>query len=276
MKKNPKAVIDVVIGCAGRFDLLEKCLIAIYEYATVPISVTVIDDASDKQKKMLYPHLFNGSYSSENVVQFNTRRLVEDMGYGFTNNVGAKIGSAPLICFISDDVVITPDFFNNIMLKMVDQTVGICGTKLLFPLDSIDPKRPAGKVQHIGIALDVQANAIHPLMGWSPNNPKTCKTRECLAVTGALLVVRRDVFRAVGGFDPLYGKGYWEDVDLCLKVRQFGYRIIIDTNLIAYHYAGASSAIDKTFSQDFQTNRMLFQARWGNTGMLTFDSWSYG
>lgn len=273
----PKSVIDVVIPTGGRFDMLEKCLQSIKKFATIPLTVTVVDDGSKKEVRANYKSLLSSDWFGEsNVVKYVVKRHEQSEGFPNSCNDGAKQFSAPILVFLNDDTEMTEGFFDEIVRIMRDGNIGICGAKLLFPEDSTNPQRPAGKVQHVGIAFDVYANAIHPLMGWSPDNHKTCITRECLAVTGAALVVRRDIFRNLGGFDPLYGKGYWEDVDLCLKVRQMGYKIIVDTNLIAYHYAGASSSIDPTFSQSFSTNASLFRARWGKTGLLTFDGWTYG
>jgi len=275
-KSKVRPVVDIVIGCAGRFDMLEKCLVAIDKYATVPVSVIVVDDGSDKEKRNTYRYLFDGSNLSENIVNFSTKRHETPQGFPITNNVGARLGSAPLICFMNDDVEVTEGFFDVLVKTMQDPQVGVCGAKLVFPSYSTDPNRPAGKVQHIGIAVDVMGNAVHPLVGWSADNPKTCKSREVFAVTGACLVTRRQLFNKVGGFDKIYSPGYWEDADLALKIRQLGYKIIVNVNLLATHYTGSSSTISKSFTGAFHLNGMTFRSRWAQTGLLTFDSWSYG
>jgi len=90
------------------------------------------------------------------------------------------------------------------------------------------------------------------------------------------LTIRRSLFSRVAGFDQIYGKGYWEDVEICLRVRQMGYKVIVNTDLVAHHYTGASSSIDPEFSRGFQVNGMTFRSRWANTGLLVYDSWTYG
>ena len=79
---------------------------------------------------------------------------------------------------------------------------------MLFPTNSTSRNRPAGKIQHVGLALDIHANVTHPLIGWSPENPKTQISREVFATTGALFTIRTALFHEVGGFDPIYGLGY--------------------------------------------------------------------
>ena len=277
--RTSKPVLDVVISTGGRFDMLERCINAIYSTATVPLTITIVDDATDKEKRSHYLYLFDYDKTKDthsNVVRINLKRNEKTQGYSVSNNIGAKVGNAPLIVFMNDDVEVFPDYFEKLVEVMEDKAIGVCGAKLIFPPTSTDRHRPAGKVQHIGLALDIRANAVHPLNGWSPTNPKTNFKRSCLAVTGALLATRRDVFNKVGGFDPIYGRGYWEDVDLCLKVRALGGKIWMDTSLLAYHYTGASMEIDPTHGADFQKNTLIFRSKWQSTGMLRYDSWSYG
>jgi GT2 family glycosyltransferase len=144
MKNKPQ--VDIVISCGGRFDMLEKCINAIYAYATVPLSVTIVDDATDKEKKKHYSHLFSYDQSKDvhNNVQLFTKRNEKTQGYSVSNNIGAKVGNAPIICFMNDDIEVFPDYFSNLIEVMKDRTIGVCGAKLLFPENSTSPMRPAG------------------------------------------------------------------------------------------------------------------------------------
>lgn len=281
MKKKP--VFDVVVPFAGRFDCLDMCLNAIYKYATLPITLTIVDDASLKESRNQNIKLF--SYQKEkdvnnNIVEFRSKRNETQQGFIKTANSGAS-GKAPYVVFITDDVEIHEGYFDKILdvfENNVDggRKVGVVGSKLLFPPTSTHPARPAGKIQHIGVALDVRANAVHPLVGWSPENPKTQISRECFAVTGALYAIRRDLWHRFGGFDPIYGMGYWEDIDLCLKVRQAGYRIWMSSEASAYHYVAATSETGRVHNSGFQVNAMMFKSRWAGSGLFTYDVWSYG
>lgn len=277
MKSKP--AMDIVISTGGRFDMLEKCLNSIYENATVPLTISIIDDATDREKKLMYKHLFEYAKDKDvhnNVVAVHTRRSESKLGFSAAYNMGTKLGNAPLVIMMNDDIEVFPDYFDCVAEAMKDREIGVLGAKLLFQPLSTDPRRPAGKVQHVGVALDIHANSVHPLNGWSPDHPKTKFARSVLAVTGALMCVRRELFSKVGGFDPVYGRGYWEDLDLCLKVRALGYKIWMDTRAGAYHYTNASSEIDTTFGSDFQRNTMIFRSKWQNTGLLRYDSWTYG
>lgn len=272
-----KPVMHLVTSTAGRFDMLEKLLNSIYRTVHFPVSITVIDDGTNKDEKLHYLHLFRHNPDLDTnkvVVNFTTKRHESRSGFPVSMNDGAKT-SAPLLVFLNDDVELQEGCLEKIRQVMDNhKDIGVCGAKLLFPPTSVSSIRPAGKVQHVGIALDIRARALHPLVGWSADNPKTCVSREVLATTGALFAIRTNLFKSFGGFDTIYGQGYWEDVDLCLKVRQKGYRIWMESQAIAYHYVGASGEKLKV-QNSFQQNEMIFKARWANSGLLVWDEWLY-
>ena len=280
MSQKTKPVFDIVITCAGRFDMLELCLDAIYRTATHPITITVVDDASKKDEKVHYNHLF--VYNPEkdvykNVISYTSHRNEKQEGFIKSCNRGAKGGKAPYLSIITDDVVIHEGYFDKIYEIMeADKEIGIVGSRLLFPPTSTHKARPAGKIQHVGVALDIRANAVHPLVGWSPENPKTQISREVLAVTGAIFTIQSKLFQQLGGFDTAYGLGYWEDIDLCLKVRQKSFRIWMSSEASAYHYVAASSEKGVVHNTGFQQNATTFKSRWANSGLLVFDQWTYG
>lgn len=275
---KPNPVIDVVVTTAGRFDVLETCLNAVYREAqNVPISLTIIDNASPAEERIQNNHLFDYWTDKDPAgnITFLSKRLQQNVGFPGASNEGARAGKSSLIMFLSDDV----ELFEDTLKKIVDdfQTVenlGILGIKLMFPPTSTSPTRPAGKVQHIGVSLNINGDPVHPLVGWSPTHLKTNISRDVWAVTGACYTIRRDAFTKTGGFDKIFGKGTFEDIDLCLKVRQLGYRIYVDTNAQAYHYVGATAEKRKE-PFPLQENKMIFHSRWLSSGLMIWDEGSY-
>ena len=278
MAKKP--LFDIVISTAGRFDLLAKCLDAIYANATQPITITLVDDATKREEKLRNKHLFEYQKDKDvngNIVEFVTMRNEVQAGFGASYNRGAKSSRAPYLTIMNDDVIINPDYFDKVLEVMKDDTIGVLGARLLFPLNSTQGNRPAGKIQHLGLAMDVRGNVTHPLIGWSAENPKTQISREVFAVTGALFTTRSKLFHTVRGFDPIYGLGYYEDVSYCLNIRQLGFRIYMDANVGGTHYTNATSEKNSNaFGGQLQQNAMTFRAKWANSGLLGYDTWTYG
>ena len=268
-EKSVQPVIDIVITTSGRFDMLEKCLASLErESKTTPLRIYIIDNASPSEERIANEHLFMRS----DILQ--SKRLTQEVGFSQSNNEGARMGSAPLIMFLNDDVELLDGSTQEVVNTFVDETVGVVGIKLLFPPTSTSPQRPAGKVQHIGMAMSMQGMAEHPLVGWSPEHPKACINRDVICVTGACLTIRRDLFNKVRGFDTIYGLGTWEDVDLCFKVRSMGKRVYVNTHAVGYHYVGAT-AEKKRRPYPIQQNKLVFQARWQSTGLMAYTTWEF-
>jgi GT2 family glycosyltransferase/intein/homing endonuclease len=204
---SKNALLDVVVTFAARFDLLKTCLDAVYREAeSVPLNVYIIDNGSSAEERIANQSLFEEREDSA-IVRFESKRLQQNVGFPAAANEGARMGKAPLIMFLSDDVELNEGTVGKVVKRLDDPQIGIVGIKLMFPKNSTAQGRPAGKVQHIGMCLNIRGEPQHPLVGWSPDNPKTCISREVWAVTGACLTVRRSLFEKVGMFDMVYGLG---------------------------------------------------------------------
>lgn len=278
-KPRRQALMDVVVTTAGRFDMLEICLKALYREAEkFPINVYIVDNGSNPEERLENNHLFE---PNEHVIETKSKRLTQNIGFPGATNEGARMGKSPILMFLSDDVELTEGTLEKVYKHFEDATIGIVGIKLLFPTNSTNPARPAGKVQHVGLALNIRAEPYHPLLGWDANHTLTKRHRnsevdgwDAWAVTGACFTIRRNLFQKAGGFDLTYGKGTFEDVNLCLQVRQMGSRIYMDTSAIGYHYVGATvEKRQEGFNLGY--NKMLFQSRWSQTPFFAWDEFLY-
>jgi GT2 family glycosyltransferase len=151
---------------------------------------------------------------------------------------------------------------------MDDPKVGVCGMKLLFPEDLGDLQsspviRPRGKVQHVGIAMNIRTECFHIFLGWDADHPKVNAVRQVSMVTGASLMTRRTLWNRVGGFLDAYGLGTYEDCDYCLSVKKSGLDVIVETKAVGYHYTGASAESNR-IAYPMMQNRLLFLQRWQN------------
>lgn len=256
-----KPILDIAILTAGRVDLFEKCVDALIPQLQDNYRIYVHNNGHPSAE---YEEVYKKLPSSTRIIRSNTMS-------GFSDGANRLIrnGSSPLVLFITDDVFIHAGAIDILLHRMEDKSIGQCGYKFLFPEESTDPTRPAGAVQHIGMATTIRGDMIHPLIGWNANNPKCNVSREVMAVTGASFIIRRDVFTKVGGFDPIYGKGYFEDMDLSFKVRAAGYRVFVETQATATHMVG------QTFKDETQIpisqNQQIFKLRW--TSSMAWSEW---
>lgn len=259
--KNTNSEVDVVIITGGRWDFLKECLDALQKQ-TIPVNIILIDNASDMAERHQNESLFVG---------LTTKRIQQGLGFPAANNEAVRMGSAPLILFLNDDCILSENAIEKMVETMKDPSIGVCGAKLIFPLSSAQ-NRPAGKVQHIGMGLTIRGDVVHPLIGWSAENPKCRVSRDVFCVTGACLMTRRDLFKKIGGFDTAYGAGTYEEVDFCMKVRGLGKRVFVNCEAQGWHYAGAT-AEKKGIGFPIQVNSLIFRAKWHS--FLSWDDWKF-
>lgn len=251
MKTKP--ILDIAILTAGRVDLFDKCVETVLRQVEPEHRIFVHNNGHPSKE---YEAVYTKLPETSRIIRSNV-----NTGFGEGANRVIRAGNSPLVLFITDDIFLWDGVIDSLLARMEDKSIGICGYKLLFPHDSTDPSRPAGRVQHVGMASNIRGDMIHPMIGWEPQHPKCNISREVLAVTGASFIVRRDVFNRVGGFDPIYGKGYYEDMDLCFKIRQAGYRVFVDTSAVATHGVGQTFK-DTKEPVPFQNNQQIFKLRW--------------
>lgn len=230
---------SIVIPVFGAFDKLYQCLHSL-QNQNLDTKIVLVDDASPTP---LLNEIDKFGLNREFRQSLSVIVHKENKGFPYSCNHGAmRSGRSTYIVFMNSDIVTTPGWLEA--MKGVfekDPKVGVVGAKLIFPPVQLnDPERPAGKIQHAGIVFQPTQRPYHAFIGWNPDNPKVNQERELQAVTGALLMTRRDIFNTVGGFNLKYGKGTFEDLEYCFMVREHGYKVIYTPNAVAYHYTNAS------------------------------------
>lgn len=204
-KVKPK-LLDIIIPVYNRFDLLTKCLGSItnavggkFEY-----NIVLVDNASDKDEAREFYEGLDGSHS--------IIRNGENLGFPKACNQGVRRKSSPLILFLNSDVILWDNSLTYMVEAMDDPKVGVCGMKLLFPedlggLQSSNIVKPRGKVQHVGLAMNIRTEVFHIFLGWDADHPKVNAIRNVSMITGAALMTRRFIWNKVGGFLEAYGLG---------------------------------------------------------------------
>lgn len=270
MRKSSKVfntVVDIVICVYGRFDLLERCINSIpAAFEEIPYRLIMVDNNSPDQKQA---QAFYSQYGELGKVI----RLYKNIGFAAGSNKGAREGYSSKLFFLNSDVILDPGSGSQLLKNFDDPKIGAAGMFLTFPMDvnamGLRPEgRPVGKVQHIGLETNVRGLFIHMYVGWSADNPKVLARRDCYAVTGAAMMVRRDLFQKVKGFNEIYLGGTFEDVDLCLTLRDIGYNVIVDPGAHGVHYTGASAESAKQ-AFPLSDNQLKFMQRWKNKLIYT-------
>jgi GT2 family glycosyltransferase len=197
---------SLIVPVYGQVDLTERCLDVLLAGGTnaVPYEIVVVDDGSRDRT----PKLLAALGDRIRVVHHET-----NVGFARACNDGAAAASGETLIFLNNDTVPQPGWVDELARYAGDHTeAAIVGAKLLFPDDT---------VQHAGVVIDQYGYPKHIYAGFPAWHPATCRSRRYQAVTAACMLVRREVFERVGGFDPAFVNGY-EDADLCLRAAAVG------------------------------------------------------
>jgi len=166
-------------------------------------------------------------------------RYEKPFNYSAVNNTGSQYAKGEILLFLNDDTrVISTDWLSEMVSWSLQGDIGVVGAKLLYPDKTI---------QHAGVVLGLTGFAGYPFQACADHTMglfgSTDWYRNYSAVTGACLMVRRDIFEEVGGFKEdfiLCGS----DVEFCLRVRNKGYRILYNPFVILEHWESASRGSD--------------------------------
>lgn len=265
--KVRSALVDIVIPVLGRFDLLEKCLNALPEAADgIDYNVFIFDNASKPEDKVKF-------YTQLHDERIYILESEQNIGYPRACNEATKVGNSPLVLQLNDDVILEPGSLRLLCMEMDDPTVGVCGMKLKFPDDVGELNssiRPAGRLQHICLSINIRGEIHHPFMAWDINHPKVNALKNVWGVTGAALMTRRHLWNKVGGYDIAYGLGTFEDASLCMSIRELGYNIITCPRALGTHYTGATAESQK-IAYPLRQNYLTFLSKWQSK--LQWEDW---
>jgi GT2 family glycosyltransferase len=182
--------------------------------------------------------------------------------YAAVNNFAAEQAAGEVFLFLNNDIeAINRDWLERLLEHAVRPEVGAVGAKLYYPDDT---------VQHAGIVLGICGVVGHAFRHCPRSSEgygkRLVTARNVSAVTGACLMVRRDVFREVQGFDERLEIEF-NDLDLCLKLRQRGYWNIWTPHAELYHWESktrGSYADNPTKVARFRRELELFIENWAD------------
>ena len=181
--------------------------------------------------------------------------------YPWVNNWGAGQMSGDLLCFLNDDtMVVTPDWIERLAARLSLPGVAVAGPMLYYPDDTI---------QHAGVILGLGGIAGHPCQGLPKGScgyfGRACLEQDVSCLTAACMMTRSSVFRDLGGFDETLAVAF-NDVDLCVRARAAGWRIIWTPSVELYHRE--STSIGRHDSREranqFAKEVALMRKRWGS------------
>lgn len=245
-KLNDTPLVSIIIPNKDHIDVLQRCLDSIDKSNYKFLEVIIVENNSTEsetfqfynsiiQKKIPYSYSINIVFWKEN----------SGFNYSALNNYGAQYSKGKYIILLNNDIeIITANWIEIMISELADPEVGIVGTKLFYPDDTI---QHAGIV--VGIGGRIRGVASNMLSGLRRDAYSYCERANTRmyysAVTAACLMVSKDLFWEVGGLTEELAVAF-NDVDFCLKVIEKGYKVLYCPSVEAYHHESKSRGSENT------------------------------
>lgn len=236
----------------GRLRAAVTSLLSVTAYGS--FDLLLVDNGSDM------PEALSALRDLAVLPRVQVRRDDRPFNWSALNNAAAADARGDLLCFINDDVEACDAAWLDEMVRLaVRPDVGVVGARLWYPDRT---------VQHAGLVLNPEAGASH-LFQHLPESDDgylglAAVARRVSAVTGACLLVRRELFVSVGGFDETLPSDF-NDVDFCLRLADAGFRTLWTPHANLVHHEGASRGTwdDPAHRRRFTRAHAQFVRRWG-------------
>lgn len=209
---------SIVIPLFNRVELTRQCLTALAEVtADVRYEVVLVDNGSTDDT----PRLLEALSGNLQIV-----RNEQNLGFARACNQGARVARGRHLVFLNNDTVPLRGWLRA-LLDAADARpdCSIVGSKLLYP---------DGSIQHAGVVFNHAGQAHHVYAHLPGDFAAANHPRELQVVTAACMLIRRDAFEAAGGFDEGFRNSF-EDVDLCLRIRERGGRVLYEPRSVLFH-----------------------------------------
>ncbi|WP_253868844.1 glycosyltransferase [Microbulbifer sp. THAF38] len=254
---EPAPLVSLLVPTRDGIDILKPCIEAILSKTNYSNFELIILDNQSRCKETL--RFLEEVTSSDSRV--SVHRWDHPFNYSAINNYGVGIAKGEIIGLINNDIEpINVLWLTEMVSQAMRPEIGCVGAKLYYPNDTI---------QHGGVILGIGGVAGHSHKYFCRNDygyfSRLHLVQNLSAVTAACLLLRKEVFEQVGGLDEKNLAVAFNDVDLCLKVREEGYRNLWTPYAELYHHESVSRGADNTVSKRRRAQREAeyMRSRWG-------------
>lgn len=242
MDSDSSPLVTVIVPTRNGVELLRKCIEGLRGTYYSNFEIIIIDNGSDDPTTLECLSICEAE-------GMTVLRIPGAFNFSALNNAAVRNARGSLLCFLNNDVeIIDPDWLKLLVRQATRSEIGAVGASLLYPDRTI---------QHAGVCIGLGGGAGHAHRFQKEDEAgyfqRARLPQQVSAVTAACLVVARDKFLSVGGFDELSFPVAFNDVDLCLKLNQRGWQSFYEPRAILIHHESKSRGCDRA-----ENNRVRF------------------
>jgi O-antigen biosynthesis protein len=234
---------SVIIVAWKQDRLLARCLDAVLAQNTDHFGVEVVVVSNGVDHSVLGVIRSYG----EQVVHVRVR---ENLGFAAAANLGAKAASSQFLLFLNDDAF-PSDGALRILYESGLRTPGVIGSQIATP---------SGQTLECGADVLIDSTCSPYFRGKDAQIVKLIGALPARMVTGGCFGVTRSIWESLGGYDEAFFPAYFEDADFCMRARNAGYLVRVQSDSLVYHDESASSGDSKTLYMNL--GRRTFKEKW--------------
>lgn len=256
LEKQP--LVSVIIANKDHTEDLDKCIHSLEKKNSYQnIEYIIVENNSTDQKTFEYYEKLKTECPKAKVVVWDQKGF----NYPLINNFGVEHAKGEYLLFLNNDTeILNEDCIKEMLGYCMRSDVGAVGARLYYEDNTI---------QHAGVVVGMGGVAGHAFLGFEKGDPgyfgRIIMAQDYSAVTAACMLVKRQVFEEVGGFDEKLAVAF-NDIDFCLKVRKAGYLVVYNPYAELKHYESKSRGREDTEEkvQRFNAEMYLFAKRWAD------------
>jgi len=246
--------VSIIIPTKDKAKVLKKCINSIlHKSSYTNYKILVVDNRSKEDETFRYFEELKDN------PKINILKYDKEYNFSSINNYAVNHVDSEYIIFLNNDTeIISPDWIEAMLEFVQREDVGAVGALLYYPNETI---------QHAGVIIGIGGVAGYAHWQFPRNsagyNGRIEVIQNLSAVTAACLMARKNIFKKVRGFDENYSIAY-NDIDLCMKIRERGYLIVYTPYAELYHYESLSRGAEDTEEKQlrFFKETRYFQSKW--------------
>jgi GT2 family glycosyltransferase len=221
-------LVSVIIVNFNGQAFMKNCLVSVSKTAYENFEVLVVDNGSTDGSVKLVK-----SFIKQSTARIKLIVNPKNLGFAEGNNIGIGDSIGKYIAFLNNDTIVDPNWLQSMVALLEKDTQIACVQSLLLSKNGL-------KVDSYGGTIDIFGKAEDKVISMENLKLATNSKIEIFSACAASMVVRKSVLKEVGYFDPKFF-AYFEDVDLCWRMRLHGYIVVLDLNSVVYHLRSATS-----------------------------------
>lgn len=254
---NP--LVSIIIPCYNQVKWTFKCIYSLIKNidpVKTPYEIIIADDMSTDATKNIKKFI-------KNIV---VSRNETNLGFLKNCNNATKIARGSYILFLNNDTEVRENYLSSLVgLIESDFSIGMVGSKLIFP---------NGTLQEAGGIIWNDGSGANYGRGDDPTKPQYNYVKEVDYISGASIMIRKNLWDEIGGFDERYTPAYCEDSDLAFEVRKRGMKVMYQPLSEVIHYEGVSNGTDVNDTNSIKSyqvvNNQKLKQKWQNELMFQF------